>query len=498
MRNERGISLLSVLVVMILVGGIAFAFFDLSMNEARALDQVRNRMKATYLAEAGIEEAMFRIRQAMAGQQAIPTGGSITIAGTPVTFTIVDLVPGWTETDPTGLQTLYRQFEIVAHTRYNKALGRVTRVVVVGALPVFQFLAFYENDLEIQPGPAAIFHGRIHTNQRLYVGAGESMKLETEYVQAAETMHRRRKDDGSIMTGWVEIGSVPWDSMLESSSPDWPVRARALWEGKVKDGSMGARRMDIPSAASLDINGYYHQCAELIVIDDQAYYGGTNITTFLEPGTLQTQSIYDAREQIHVPVTRVNMRLLNSSAYFPRNGLLYAAQISHPRGIMIDEGSELSGPLTIVSPNPVYVRGDYNTLNKKPAAVISDAVNLLSNGWTGLKSPASGLPEAADTTYNTAILSGNLDTTSGAYNGGFENLPRFHENWTGRACKIRGSFVNLWRSRLATGAWVYGEGRYTAPNRDWDFDSDFNDPRKLPPFSPMAVSVIRTTYKEGY
>ena len=86
----------------------------------------------------------------------------------------------------------------------------------------------------------------------------------------------------------------------------------------------------------------------------------------------------------------------------PANGILYAAaneKESNPNkedGIRLVNGSKLpSQGLTVVSENPVYVQGDYNTKDKNgnlrtaltpltdliPAAVMADAVTVLSNNW---------------------------------------------------------------------------------------------------------------------
>jgi hypothetical protein len=121
----------------------------------------------------------------------------------------------------------------------------------------------------------------------------------------------------------------------------------------------------------------------------------------------------------------------------------------------------------VVSENSLYIQGDYNTVNKVGASVIADAVNLLSNSWNDSKTKGN-LPTASNTTYNVAMISGNLNTvTNGQYNGGLENLPRFHENWTGKQATITGSLVNTWTSQFATGTWAIGGDRYTAPNRVW-------------------------------
>ncbi|MEZ6021273.1 MAG: hypothetical protein R3F17_14630 [Planctomycetota bacterium] len=53
---------------------------------------------------------------------------------------------------------------------------------------------------------------------------------------------------------------------------------------------------------------------------------------------------------------------------------------------------------------------------------------------------------------------------------------------------MTGSFVNTWDSAFGTGDWLYGEDRYTAPQRNWAYDEDFNTVANLPPFTPMVVS----------
>ncbi len=143
----------------------------------------------------------------------------------------------------------------------------------------------------------------------------------------------------------------------------------------------------------------------------------------------------------------------------------------------------------MVSEGPLYVQGDFNTVDKKGAAVIGDAVNPLSNSWTGSKSQGT-LPKASDTTYNMAIVTGNHETSVGSYNGGFENLPRIHEKWSTKNCNITGSFVNAWQSRYATGEWSYGGDVYAAPKRNWAYDTFFNDVDNLPPFTPRVVTSV--------
>lgn len=248
--------------------------------------------------------------------------------------------------------------------------------------------------------------------------------------------------------------------------------------------------------------GYYHSTADLAILTypngtwKATNAAGTDVSAKIA-SAVTVSKLLDCRQSdgksVKVPVTEIDMKLLNASGVFPANGLLYAASYgagvgTTAKGVVLKNGSELKAPLTVVTEDPVYVQGDYNTVNKKGAAVIADAVNLLSNSWNGSKTIA-GLPTAKETTYNLAFITGNNVTTGTQYNGGLENLPRFHENWSGINCNLNGSFVDAWSSAHGTAAWVYGGNRYTAPNRKFTYDQAFNTVANLPPFTPMAVAA---------
>lgn len=152
---------------------------------------------------------------------------------------------------------------------------------------------------------------------------------------------------------------------------------------------------------------------------------------------------------------------------------------------------------TIATDNPVYIQGDFNTVNTRGVAIVSDAVNILSNAF-GTKACNSGLSNANVTSINAALFGGNVPTPAGGgtYSGGLENYPRFHERWSGVNCNIQGSFINLWTSAQADGTWVYGGNRYTAPGRNWGWDVRFGNPNFWPPFIPSIFSVERVGFLE--
>jgi hypothetical protein len=170
-------------------------------------------------------------------------------------------------------------------------------------------------------------------------------------------------------------------------------------------------------------------------------------------------------------------------------------------------GAPLVRGMTVVSDQAIYTWGDYNAVNKIPAALLVDSYNALSNNWDDSKDTL-GVDSrvASDTTVFTAILAGTDSTggiegaggQDGAYNGGLENYPRFHERWTNKKFTYLGSFVSLNTPRHVTGAWIYGSPQYKAPIRDWGYDTDFNDAANLPPLTPRFVYLRQELFVRDY
>jgi hypothetical protein len=164
--------------------------------------------------------------------------------------------------------------------------------------------------------------------------------------------------------------------------------------------------------------------------------------------------------------------------------------------------------MTVVSDQAAYTWGHYNKDQKIPAAILADSYNLLSSAWLDANSQNWSARDPISTTVNSAILAGT-DTTGGAegtggqggaYNGGLENYPRFHEDWSPGTLTVTylGSFVSLNNSRHVDGAWKYGSPQYTAPERDWHYDTDFNDAANLPPLTPRFVYLRQELFVRRY
>ncbi|MGH9544171.1 MAG: hypothetical protein ACRD23_03045 [Terriglobales bacterium] len=185
------------------------------------------------------------------------------------------------------------------------------------------------------------------------------------------------------------------------------------------------------------------------------------------------------------------------------------------------------GGFTVAAENPVYIQGNYNSDNTDPfwaspppavvadinhsaAAVISDAVTLLSNGWADTNSMLNPLTvgnrNATTTYYRLAIAGGkniNFPQPAGTgqdfgTDGGVHNFLRYVENWGGSTLGYRGSLVSLYYSQYDTGTYKCCTLVYSPPNRNYYFDSAFLDPAKLPPGTPMLQDVVNLSYWQDF
>lgn len=191
---------------------------------------------------------------------------------------------------------------------------------------------------------------------------------------------------------------------------------------------------------------------------------------------------------------------------------------------------------TVASENAVYVKGNYNATHVTsipatgntpfnnyrpfndpthiPAAVVADAVIILSNNWDDAKSFISPYDRsqrvAEETTMRFALISGDTITArigspsqsppSGdrQLNGGVHNFKRFLESWGGGiSLNYNGSLINLYNSRNNNGTFKCCNHVYQPPNRNWVFDSTFLDPGRLPPGTPFFQYVQTTGFQRS-
>ncbi len=170
-------------------------------------------------------------------------------------------------------------------------------------------------------------------------------------------------------------------------------------------------------------------------------------------------------------------------------------RLRNARDLVSSSRREQQG-LSIVSDLPMYIEGDFNTVDKTSSMVAGDAVTILSKNWQDANSDKTlDNRGASSTANNVVIMTGNTNTSGSQYNGGVENVLRFLENWTGDTLTYRGSLLDLWLSRKATSPWSYGS-YYTAPNRDWGYDEDLRTHHRPPPGIPYVNGLEEIVWTE--
>src|SRR2546427_1351179 len=130
--------------------------------------------------------------------------------------------------------------------------------------------------------------------------------------------------------------------------------------------------------------------ADVRIIDGAA----TGLTCSPPAGAITTKTFYDAREGKMMKSYDIDVNVLRTNNCLPKQGagqpgtVLYVAGTDMATNpvVRLVNGSQLPNQgLTVVSQNPVYIAGDYNTVktraNHPPAAGLGDAVNVLSNDW---------------------------------------------------------------------------------------------------------------------
>ena len=177
-------------------------------------------------------------------------------------------------------------------------------------------------------------------------------------------------------------------------------------------------------------------------------------------------------------------------------------------GIVLTNGGWLpSNGLTVVTPDPCYIVGNWNCTNGTgqgkvqsfdvsrtlPSAIYADAVTILSPAWNpncSTNSMAGGARNAAPDTVNAAIVTGTVPSDGFNYSGGLENFLRFQENWSGVEFYYNGSLCCLFDSQIANYPWPGTGVVYNPPTRCWAWNTNYANPANLPELMPWPEKVM--------
>jgi len=128
-----------------------------------------------------------------------------------------------------------------------------------------------------------------------------------------------------------------------------------------------------------------------------------------------------------------------------------------------------------------------------PAALMSDALTILSGSWSdGASSGSYSSRNASSTTVNAAILIGVVPSTGPTdttFSGRVHNLPRLLKDWTGDTLTLNTSIINLYTSQRATHHFGKPGTYYMPPTRQLSYDLNYMNPNKQPPGTPSGPAL---------
>lgn len=457
--------------------------------------------------------------------------------------------------------------DVTLPTLHGNVAAKVRRVFSKQQLSPWNWAIFYTDPLEIHPGAPMTVTGWVNTNSNLYT-AHNLLTFADKVTYASDWFLNFMPGDQQ------HTADTPASPGYQSNLP--PARDMAMQPFGMDSTAIFSttdpnpnndsyRELVEPPVAGysdpLAGQRYWDQASIIIQIQDNpnsnangfdgvqgddlvSFYTVTNqqtgatqaLTTgplynmFAGSGAITTnQTIQDNRETASIRLATIDVSKLVTSVsggnpnYISStfaNPIIYiydkSSTSSARRGVRIKGGTKIpTSGLTIVSNNPIYIQGDFNTggsppsdstsqndpttpqvsgYTRAPCSVIGDAINLLSNAWNDANS-SSGTSSrvATNTTFNTAILSGIVPTAppggDGSYSGGAENFPRFLEDWSHGIVTYYGSMVELYKSQQSTGEW--GKANvYVPPTRHWYFDTNFK-------VRPPPGSLMVYAYEKG-
>lgn len=515
-------------------------------------------------------------------------------------------VPGWI-----AKAYSYRARAVVRSLTDPSVVVSVSRYFQEAEASLFQAMLFFQNDLELHPGPNMTLYGLVHTNSNLYAVAGASGGLtfssNVSYVGNTSTFAPASQHPTNFYENPNGYAEGVTQTLYNQEAGNWnsyknpvysssensqlsnvekaldPLGLNGIVSDPTNPNDTGTHEIierPKPAASSppntiLADTGYtdlvashrlYNSANLRILINRNTSTNGGQAVRVYQPGAANsadsteiiptgsttapnvadkiiaaiapdtgTGDITDFREGRVINADTVDVSKLTPAlnAYGNNNGVLYISDITNADAngnsgnsdaIRLQKGGVLpDSGLTLVSDGAVYVQGDYNTgttygpngstgaivttsqpvsnLNvdptqytvsgytQKPAAVMGDAVMILSNSWLDSNSSQQlSSRVATPTTFNAALVSGQVLTNSTSASGGAHNFPRFLENWSGENFTYHGSMCELYASQHFTG--TYGKSNvYGAPNRRWFFDNNFL--QTPPPGNLRSTGYIR-------
>ena len=465
-RDEQGVALLSVILLLALTSALLVGFIVLVSSDQRSGWTNRDQTLAYGAAHAGLEQLTSRLGETFATDFNPTTAEVNALAATApnlrdtsgqpyVTFTapgntpvtndasgyriIFTSVGGYPQAEATprtiasgpyqGLQGRATPYtiEVTARTTAGSEV-RMRRTMQTMLIPAFQFGVFSEGPLAFHSGTAFTFGGRAHTNSDMYLAAGDGTTLTlSDRVTAVGEVIRKRIPNGVLSAlGWSGSVYIPNSSktlaMTEGSvtdglgsslnEPRW-TNAVARLNRMIINGRTGAKRLDLPlvqmGAQPVDLVRR-PLTTELTTspVYEQRYFARASLRILLSDFPEDITNLPGIASG--TPVNLANLKTGGGYAWFTvAPGQAPASIVPNGTAAAYDAASGFWN-----TQNTALLRGYIKIEKQSPTGVWSDVTQeILSLGFTGMRlsatnafdnAPASGsAPPCADVSPNAVI-----------------------------------------------------------------------------------------------
>ncbi len=442
--NKQGFAMVTALLLLVVLAALLASYFALTSIEISTENSSRNSTTAFYAAEAGLNVRAKAVREVFEGFNfpfgTSPTGyqdcltGSTgsgdfacsqkTFSGHKVLTYVVDETQGVPKTIriPPGERFAGLSAQEYVYTAYSTSLDKLDFPEAILALrfknrfiPIFQFMAFYNKDLEFGSGTFMQVTGPVHANGDLYLNAVNSGTIleildsisVSKYdpnLPASQTtngyeggnLYRGSKQNSGSCSETVEIVTIADDSLsLQPLNCDGASSRRLVPESELtatwpETVSVGNNFVEVPPPGNFLVGGEYWNSSDLRIVFN-----------------INTNSV-EVRNQ--ADVLNASLTTTLSQCALSQDPVTFNAQ-----NIIYMDAVNSTGPITVSDQFPDRREGTY--LAPQPYELINVDIqalltcinnnnNLLSLG------PAGGIVGLADDTEGGLVFYFTVNATN--------------------------------------------------------------------------------------
>ena len=230
-NREKGIALITSLLILFLVSAMVIGMTWMVMSDSRLGGNNKDRETAFYGAEAGMEKLTADMGAAFTANGKLTAADIASVTSNPPTTTTLPNIKFLNASgastysviftpnangDPTsnnatilppspyaGMQGLITPFtlSVAAQTINTGAEVKLQRQMQVVAIPVFQFGIYSDSDLAYFNGPNFNFGGRVHTNGNLWLTPAGELDLSDKVTVVGQVIRQYLENGDPYATG---------------------------------------------------------------------------------------------------------------------------------------------------------------------------------------------------------------------------------------------------------------------------------------------------------